>query len=74
MCDCVIYVGSGQSCDSEEFECSSGNRCILSTWRCDSERDCTDGSDEYNCRTFYAFIILCNACLSCKVVNIHCMI
>ena len=36
-------------CNPEiEFSCASGG-CINATWVCDSEPDCSDGSDEQNC-------------------------
>ncbi|KOB75022.1 Lipophorin receptor protein, partial [Operophtera brumata] len=34
-----------RTCTASEFRCKSG-RCIPASWRCDSEKDCTDGSDE----------------------------
>merc|ERR1711962_761211 len=36
------------SCAANEFQCASG-QCIQSDWTCDTEKDCTDGSDELNC-------------------------
>merc|ERR1712010_444851 len=36
------------SCAANEFTCTSG-QCIQSDWTCDTEKDCTDGSDEVNC-------------------------
>merc|ERR1711934_1220419 len=36
------------SCAANEFTCTSG-QCIQSDWTCDTEKDCTDGSDELNC-------------------------
>ena len=32
-------------CEPNEFQCDN-SRCVLKTWRCDSEDDCGDGSDE----------------------------
>ena len=46
-----IYLGSSggcgpnNRCQPNEFQCDNG-RCILKTWRCDSDDDCGDGSDE----------------------------
>ena len=37
-----------RQCRTNEFRCATG-QCVLSTWKCDFERDCTDGSDEKNC-------------------------
>ena len=44
------FLGSGGSCEPNEFECDN-KRCILKTWRCDSDDDCLDGSDEKFCAT-----------------------
>lgn len=37
-------------CESNEWQCAN-KRCIPEAWRCDSENDCGDNSDEdvYNC-------------------------
>ncbi len=35
----------GNRCEPNEFQCDNG-RCVLKTWRCDSDNDCGDGSDE----------------------------
>lgn len=37
-------------CEPNEFRCAN-KRCILKTWRCDSDDDCGDNSDEENCAT-----------------------
>lgn len=37
-----------RQCRTNEFKCKSG-QCILRSWKCDFERDCTDGSDEKDC-------------------------
>ncbi|CAG4979463.1 unnamed protein product [Parnassius apollo] len=46
------YTGSydyknseSRTCTSSEFRCKTG-RCIPMSWRCDNEKDCSDGSDE----------------------------
>merc|ERR1711934_1121106 len=36
------------SCAAGEFACKNG-QCIETDWVCDTESDCTDGSDEANC-------------------------
>lgn len=33
------------TCEATEFPCENG-RCIPKSWKCDSENDCGDGSDE----------------------------
>jgi len=38
------------ACAANEFTCKDG-QCIQSDWTCDTEQDCTDGSDEQNCAT-----------------------
>ncbi|XP_047507981.1 very low-density lipoprotein receptor-like isoform X3 [Pieris napi] len=40
------YLSSeSRTCTSSEFRCKTG-RCIPMSWRCDNEKDCSDGSDE----------------------------
>ena len=36
------------SCPSNKFQCANG-KCINRKWRCDSQDDCGDNSDERNC-------------------------
>ncbi|KAK2108852.1 Low-density lipoprotein receptor- protein 2 [Saguinus oedipus] len=38
-------VDNGQRCGASSFTCSNG-RCISEEWKCDTEDDCGDGSDE----------------------------
>ncbi|XP_013176222.1 PREDICTED: low-density lipoprotein receptor isoform X7 [Papilio xuthus] len=38
-------TAESRTCTSNEFRCKTG-RCIPLSWRCDNEKDCSDGSDE----------------------------
>lgn len=42
---------AGRTCTSEQFSCSNG-ACVPGEYRCDRLADCSDGSDERNCRKF----------------------
>lgn len=48
------HVNSGsiitdkKTCGPHEFQCKNNN-CIPDHWRCDSQNDCSDNSDEENC-------------------------
>lgn len=33
------------TCPGSQFQCDNG-RCVPATWKCDSENDCFDSSDE----------------------------
>lgn len=38
-------IPESRTCTSTEFRCKTG-RCVPISWRCDGEKDCSDGSDE----------------------------
>ncbi|KAL4716569.1 hypothetical protein ACJJTC_010233 [Scirpophaga incertulas] len=38
-------TSESRTCTSSEFRCKTG-RCVPMSWRCDNEKDCSDGSDE----------------------------
>lgn len=46
------------SCGIEEFKCQDG-ACITNLWRCDSDIDCEDASDEVGCGMTPAMFPLC---------------
>lgn len=45
----VLLLQSEHSCLPNQYRCSNG-RCISSIWKCDSDNDCGDMSDEQECR------------------------
>lgn len=42
-------AGLVKECEEDQFRCQN-ERCIPSVWRCDEDDDCTDNSDEDDCR------------------------
>jgi len=50
---CVIlsqfFAYTVSVCTIFEFRCANG-KCIPSNWRCNGQKECTDGSDEFSCK------------------------
>uniref|UniRef100_A0A7M4EHR4 Low-density lipoprotein receptor-related protein 1B n=1 Tax=Crocodylus porosus TaxID=8502 RepID=A0A7M4EHR4_CROPO len=44
----TIFITDKKTCGPHEFQCKNNN-CIPDHWRCDSQNDCGDNSDEENC-------------------------
>ena len=44
----ILYLSASNTCPDEWFRCNSG-QCIALSWRCNGDRDCSDGDDERNC-------------------------
>ena len=42
-------------CNSTEFQCTIETQCISSFYRCDGSFECSDNSDEYDCKQMYNF-------------------
>ncbi|XP_056452811.1 relaxin receptor 1-like isoform X1 [Gadus chalcogrammus] len=40
---------AADDCEDGQFQCSN-QRCIPAIWKCDDDDDCSDNSDEENCR------------------------
>ncbi|KAM7388140.1 hypothetical protein PAMP_024339 [Pampus punctatissimus] len=48
---CAKGTHTESECETGQFQCKNG-RCIPTLWRCDDDDDCSDSSDEENCRVF----------------------
>lgn len=44
-----LFLAATDECEDGQFQCSN-KRCIPTIWRCDDDDDCSDNSDEENCR------------------------
>lgn len=44
----TLVITDKKTCGPHEFQCKNNN-CIPDHWRCDSQNDCSDNSDEENC-------------------------
>ena len=44
----IFYLFKDSKCSPDQFACITGS-CINSTYRCNGNEDCTDGSDEFLC-------------------------
>lgn len=66
-----------EGCEPNEYQCAN-KKCVLKTWRCDSDDDCGDGSDEDNCATNPPFSICqyhqfaCHSNNQCIPKSYHC--
>lgn len=50
-----LSLAAVQTCGPDQFKCDDGN-CILGSRQCNGLRDCTDGSDEVNCKNSMCFL------------------
>lgn len=46
----MFFSTDPNGCEPNEFQCSN-KRCVPKNWRCDSDNDCGDESDEQDCAT-----------------------
>ena len=44
-----FFSAAEDDCEDGQFQCSN-QRCIPAIWKCDDDDDCSDNSDEENCR------------------------
>jgi len=45
-----VYLNSCACFVVGDFQCATSKQCIPNSWRCDGENDCSDMSDEKNCK------------------------
>ena len=65
-----IYLGRHQ-CAINQFSCIGTGKCIPKAWRCDKDRDCKDGSDEFNCNPKKNCTEDQFQCMNSKCIAIH---
>lgn len=46
---CGMALAAVRMCGPDQFRCDDGN-CIMGSRQCNGARDCSDGSDEVNCK------------------------
>ena len=56
LCIMLLDVTPETNCRPGEFRCNDNKTCISGPNFCNRIRDCPDGSDEVNCRTYCAHI------------------
>lgn len=44
-----VSLAAVRTCGPDQFKCDDGN-CLLGSRQCNGLRDCSDGSDEVNCK------------------------
>lgn len=53
-----VFLAAVRTCGPDQFKCDDGN-CILGSRQCNGIRDCTDGSDEVNCKNSKCSCVCC---------------
>lgn len=66
----LLIVGKvSKTCLIGQYQCDNGD-CIDVIFRCDSQQDCFDGSDEKNCRMYIVDVFVCyNVYMNIYVLN-----
>ena len=45
----MIFTEEKARCTNDHYRCDIDGTCIPSSWLCDDQNDCEDGSDEIGC-------------------------
>ena len=70
-----VVQSDARPCRVYEFSCGAGStQCIPVFWKCDGEKDCDNGEDEFNCgESLWPVSVACLCGLSLWAVSVDCL-
>ena len=76
LCALAAFTSCVSACGEGKFQCTSG-QCIPGNWKCDGERDCLDGTDEWTfacSQELIPQIVLCLCLVQRLNPSLYCML